>query len=197
MLLFSRVCIRITVSDGKLSAVFSYLFLFKRPIYPTSKRKKKRINRKKKKAEVSSAARAPQEKKQHKLRAFVELRALLEAILEKMPHTFTLRVRRLSLTVGSDDPAKTALLYGSASTAFSLFLEWLDRKLFTLHRERDSILGVNADFEAQQISLDADLRLTATPFRLLRLSLTTLLPHYIKRLKRKKKAKKSASKKSL
>ena len=187
VLLFSKIRVRIVATEQKdLKAYASILGIIKIPLYPrTSKTHKPKSKTNKSNTKSTAEVKKPSSKglKHGKL---TELRELIESIVKRLPETFSLRIRKLSVTVGGGDAAQTALLYGGASTALSLLLEWLDRSVATVRRTRGCRLGVYADFETERFSLDADLALTTTVFRLLRFAIKSLIPHYFRRRKKKK-----------
>ena len=182
ILLCMPVRLRIAAKDGNLTAKASYLWIVSKTLYPLPKRKKKKDKPTKSKAENKSAKIDEAEKKKKPLSRFRQLRALLASILTRMPATFSLEIRRLTVRIGTDDAAKTALLYGTVTSSLSFLLEWLDRHLIRIRRIKRDALAVYADFDADEIELCADLRLRTSLLRLLSLAVRALLPYFIKRI---------------
>ena len=186
LLLCAPVVLRVTSADGTLRAEINFFGLVRKRLYPLPKHSKKVKKRTKSRAEKESAVAPPKKNKDGSLRRLRELRSLIAAILIHMPRTFSLRIRRLSVRLASDDPAKTALLYGAVSSALAFSLAWLDRHLFSVHRARREAISVLADFEGERTELNADLCLRTSLGRLLSLGAKVLLPHFLKHKKSKK-----------
>ena len=191
-LLFSRIHIRVTYGEGGIKAVFSCFGIIHKRLYPLPERKKKIKITKKTRAEGKTKKYRAKKAKRSRLHALHELRSLIVALVERMPRTFTLRIKRFILLVGSDDAAKTALLYGAASASLSVSLQWLDRHLLTLRRSPDAPLVVSADFSRDTVTCEADLVLTTTLMRLVRIACTVLLPHLLKKRRRGRSCSESA-----
>ena len=187
LLLCFPLSLRITASNTKIHAEISYLRIFRKRLYPLPSKPKKSKKQTKSKAEAKGGSAPAKKEKASPFRRIRELRSLIAAILLRMPDTFSLRIKRLTVAVRSDDPAKTALLYGAVSSGLAYTTEWLDRHLLTIRRPRIGAVSVYADFEGEESSLECDLRLHASIFRLLAILIKVILPHFIKwRVKRKK-----------
>ncbi len=192
-LLFSRIHIRIVYDgEGAPRVALSFLGIIRKPLYPLPKRTKKSKKRTKSKAEGQKKQSSTTKAKTSRLRSLRELRSLIASVLIRMPRTFTLKIKRFVLLVGSDDAAKTALLYGALSSSLSYFLEWLDRHLLTIRRSKRAPFIVDADFSSEEIVCDLHIVLTTSLFHLLRLACTTLLPHFLKKMMRKKHRRRAA-----
>ena len=193
--LLTPVRLRVTASNSDISAVFSFLGIFKKRLYPLPSRKKRKKTKKNSKAEPKESESKPDNAKPSAIKRLRELRSLLASLLIRMPKTFSLHVRRLRISVASDDPAKTALLYGSVTSALAFVLEWIDRRLLTVRPIRGGAVSVRADFERESTQFEADLILRTSPLRLLSLGIKVLLPYLFRRLKKHKKS--SAQRKEL
>ena len=96
------------------------------------------------------------------------------------------RVDRLTVTVASDDAAKTALLYGAISPLLSFLLETLEQ-FSHLHIPQNAPIGVIPDFTGEQTRADIRLHFRLHVLHLLDIALHTLLHtlrHSPKRSKR-------------
>ena len=82
--------------------------------------------------------------------------ALLKALYRATNGRFRLRIRRMHLLVGSDDAAKTAILYGAAVQGLSYILQWLQEHFIPIRRD-EGAMSVNADFVRCKTSADIDL----------------------------------------
>lgn len=187
LLLCTPVQLRMAASNSDISASISFLGIIKKRLYPLSPRPKSKKRKTKNKAEVKKSSPKPKKDKGPAMQRLRELRSLIAAILIRMPRTFSLRIKRLTLDIATDDPAKTALLYGAVSSTLAFTLEWLDRHLLTIRRIRGGALSVYADFDGEETRLEADLRLYTSLLRLLSLGVKVLLPYFIKHLKKNKK----------
>lgn len=83
------------------------------------------------------------------------------------------KIKRLTVTVGSPDAAKTALLYGSVTPAVSFLLETLEQ-FSHLKIAPDARVGVQADFTAERCRVDLHLRFRLLVVHLIRITLKTL-----------------------
>lgn len=82
--------------------------------------------------------------------------ALLKALYQATSGKFRLRIYRMHLLVGSEDAAKTAILYGSAVQGLSYILQWLQDHFIPIRRD-EGAMTVNADFVRCKTSVDIDL----------------------------------------
>lgn len=200
-LLFTHIHIKVRYDgEGSPSAVFYFLGIFRKKLYPLPKRPKRKKKNKKIKAERKKPKTSVQKDKTSRLSGLRELRSLIAVMLIRMPRTFTLRIKRLIILIGSEDAARTALLYGAIASSLSFLTEWLDRHLLTLRRARRATIVVDADFSSEEIVCDLELVLTSSLFRLLGLALTALLPHFLKRMRikrRRQRARRQADSKNL
>lgn len=79
---------------------------------------------------------------------------------------FRLRIRRLTIVVGSPDAATTAILYGSLSGLLSGLLDFLDANYIPTKIDRDGVL-ISPDFTAEKTRASISLDLSTTLFRAL------------------------------
>ncbi len=189
LLLFSRIRLVIRYNGSRFSTKLCFL-LFRKKLFPLpeepkpkkSKKKKKEIKQKKNTSRQD--ADTPQKKKSS-LDMLRGIRALIEKILIRMPNTFSLKMRRLIISVAANDPAKTALLYGVVSQALAYFLEWADERLIRIKPAKPGAVNVYADFEKDKLSLDIDLVLYSNLLRILKLGIAVFLPLLFRKRKKK------------
>ena len=186
ILLFSPIKIHFLASERSAEAKICFLFIFKKRLYPLPKAKKPKKSARKSKAEAKKPTANQQRKKKGAFASLYELRSLLASILIRMPQTFSLKIKRFTVRVATDDAAKTALAYGAITSSFSFLLEWIDRHLFTCKRSRRDLIRIYADFESDRLEADIDLSLHTSLYRLGVIAVTLLLPHFIKRRKNRK-----------
>ncbi len=186
LLLCAPVRLRITATNSEIHAKISLMKLIQKRLYPHSPSKKKKKSVRKSKAEPKAESSAPKKKATGSLQQLRELRSLVAAILIRMPQTFSLKIRRLYVSVATGDPARTALLYGTVSSSLSFLLEWLDRHLFAIRPIRAGCITVKADFEGEETETSLDVTLSTTLLRLLSLGAKVLLPHFLRRKRKNK-----------
>ncbi len=150
--LFSIPVHIIVEADSSLDAkVHARVLFIKYALFPMKKRKKKP-----KKAKKSGKKSAPKPKKQAKtapkpkpkrdIIGLVKLiLKLVVAVLRKFPKHFRVRILRYEISVGTNDAAKTAMVYG-AVTGLSARLFELLRKGTRFRIGRKAPVGVYANF---------------------------------------------------
>ncbi|MBP3321062.1 MAG: hypothetical protein J6M12_01790 [Clostridia bacterium] len=142
--------------DGKLILRLKILFL-SFPVYPKKKKWKMKDHlpeyQKKKKRKTSQRATHPSNAKEEEKESPLERIAaffsftqnLLEKIvlplLERLGRYLTVDISRLEITVGSDDAAKTALLYAAALNGSYALLAFLDEHT-VLKKKRNASLQI-------------------------------------------------------
>ena len=82
--------------------------------------------------------------------------ALLKKLYQATNGKFRLRVRRLHILVGTDDAAKTAILYGATVQSVSYILQWLQTHFIPIRRSPGA-MTIDADFVSGKTSADIDL----------------------------------------
>jgi hypothetical protein len=193
LLLFPvRFHVRADLTSARVELVFLF---FRKKLVPQTKKRKKGVQKKKKSLPKSSKAATPKRKLSFgELRLqYREIRRLIAAILLRLPDLVTMKIRRFRVTVATDDPAKTALLYGGASAGVAFFLEWLGRHVVTVKKMRGCDLTVSADFLSERFELDVDVLFSARLLSLLIFAPRVLLPFYFRGRSRKRTQKKSSA----
>lgn len=107
----------------------------------TKKEKKKKVKKDKKKEKEK-----PEEKAPGKLEYLLVIIKSAGTALSRLRRRLLIKRLTLRLVAGSEDPSKTALMFGGAHAAYSTVGNFL-RKHF---RVRRSDLGASADFEASE-----------------------------------------------
>lgn len=119
----------------------------------------------KKKLKAEQKARKKQEKADKKAAGVpapnvVENLQMILALLKKLYTVtrgrFHLHVKRLHITVGTDDAAKTAMLYGMILQSATCILQWLQTNFIPIHR-KDGSMEINPDFITCKTTADVDI----------------------------------------
>lgn len=121
---------------------------------------------KKKKKQKQKKAAKPQKKEKKSIEDIISLVKLLieiaKKVLEKTWRYIRIKIERYDITVGTDDAAKTALIYGGVSQATSYLFTLLDETAH-LRVKRKAPVNVGVDFLATEtkasVQMDFCLRL--------------------------------------
>ena len=113
--------------------------------------------------------------------------ALLKQLYTVTKGKFHVRVHRMHISVGSDDAAKTAVLYGAIVQSASLILQWLQTYFIPIARKEGS-MRIEPDFLSDKIRADIDLTCSLKLRRAIAIGVRML----IKFLSEKKKAEEKA-----
>lgn len=105
-----------------------------------------------------------------------------------------IRIRSLRISVGAEDAAKTALLYGAVLQGASLVLELINSKFSRIKRKRGAI-AVVPDFLANECHADVDIICETTPLRALRIYFGLMEAVELERTKARRKAARRLAKK--
>ncbi len=153
-----------------------------RPSYRLPKRQKQ----KKRVKATPSVARTPQEKTL--VKSLGTIRRFLAYALKKFGKHLRLRATRIIIRVGSDDAAKTAMLFGAVNQGVAAILEILDQagKWRGLKRAQ---VSVQPDFCATATTADIEISLSLSVGQLASIALGTLWLAFKARLGNKKKQK--------
>lgn len=187
-LLFVRLRLRFTYCDrdglhmdGR--CLFIRFFAYPRPARVKLRRYRLRPFRKRLKKAAQKKNGAAQKATKPKKRSAIQSLRLVLYVLSKikgnLPRLFRVRIKRLCITVGSDDAAKTALLYGAAAQLVAGLTETLERFL-RLDFPPPERYGVQADFTAQSTSADIEISLSAPIYRLLWVGIKVMFYYLLK-----------------
>ncbi|MBO4353908.1 MAG: hypothetical protein J5860_03085 [Clostridia bacterium] len=179
LILFSPVKIRVFTANG-VNVTARYL-IFKRELYPAppKKEKKKKPKEQKKKEKPKKEQTADFSNVLSQLK---ELTEILKKLLVKLKKRLRITLRKLYITVGSDEAAKTAMIYGAVCVACDELLETMKRFL-KFRIKGDDAVGVNADFTSEKISAETDAEFSMSVIS----ALTIVLPALAEYTKQKDK----------
>ena len=108
-----------------------------------------------KKPEATAEKKA--EKKPKLVSDLWEMRSLLIRTVGAFIHRIRTKVARICVTIGSEDAAKSALLYGAVSQ-FAVYILEILRSQTKMAREGEVVIGV--DFTSEKTRADVDVRLS-------------------------------------
>ncbi len=143
-----------------------------------------RAERKRLKAERKAAKRAKKKALAAEKRAvnpnLKENLAMILALLKKLASAtrgkLRICVRRMHLTVGTEDAAKTAILYGVILQSASYILNYIE-EAFNHIRRKPGDMSIEADYTAGECRADIDIACSVKIFRLISIGLTMLLSY--------------------
>ena len=144
------------------------ILCFKLPLYPSKPKKKtKKTKAKKKQREKTSV---PEEKPKQSLG---DIRSgvgtvidIITALLEKFLSSLTVTATRIHISVGSDNAAKTALLYGGICQGVSYLIELLDN-VTRLKTHKSTYIHVGCDFSSEETVAEIHLVLSMRVYRII------------------------------
>ncbi|MBQ7337696.1 MAG: DUF2953 domain-containing protein [Clostridia bacterium] len=100
--------------------------------------------------------------------------SLIDALHERLFRSTHIHVHRLAIRIGTDDAAKTALLYGVICPAAELLLEALHHSA-NLHLHHPEQMSVQPDFVNNTFHIELDIRLQMRVVHALSLGLRALI----------------------
>ena len=113
--------------------------------------------------------------------------ALVKKAYDLTKGKISIRFRRMHLSVGTDDAAQTAILYGVVVQSASYLLEWIETH-FTHIRRKPGDMTVEPDFETGKTSADIDLLLKVRIFTALRVFFGMLDAYRVEKRRARRKA---------
>lgn len=176
---------------------------------------KKELKRRRKAAEVAAkkrekakkkAAKKALKKKQKKEQAkalpapnLKENLEMVAALLKKL-HRVTkgkpeIHIRKLKIAVGTDDAAKTALLYGTVVQGAAYLLHWIEQSFASIHRNPDDV-EIVPDYLSGKCHAEVDISCSLYLSQILGIGIKMLTAYRTERTLALKKAKKRAQKKA-
>ncbi len=171
LLLMLRCNFHIVYQDD-FKAAF-HILCFRFPVYPKKKKRVKYAPPKKKQKKKPATVPNPSPK-QSPTDTVAFLRHFLKTLLTKSFGYLRVRVSRICIQVGSDDPAKTAILFGAVNTAVIGLLETLD--LFgKFGGKRNAVLSVKPDYLAKETKWDIHIVLSLRVWQMLAILFKTFL----------------------
>lgn len=90
-----------------------------------------------------------------------QLYDMLLIVSDKFAKRLTVKIFRLDAIIGSDNAAKTAILYGGACNAAMLISAFLDQHM-TVKKRRGASVNIAPDFLAEKPLVSADAQMTVT-----------------------------------
>ena len=81
---------------------------------------------------------------------------ILKTFRERTRGRILIRVRKMQIRVGSEDAAKTAILYGVILQSVSCILEWIDKSYNTIHRN-DGDMEIVPDYLSDSCRATVDI----------------------------------------
>ena len=136
------------------------------------KKRQKKAAKAKAKATVQGASKGiSKKKKERNLQETLALvKTLLAVVLPGVWNCLKIKTAKIAITVGSDDAAKTALLFSAINNSVAAILAYLDNasKLKDLDKSQ---IYVRADFLADSIDADIDILVTLRVWQYIRFCL--------------------------
>lgn len=113
--------------------------------------------------------------------------ALLKRLYRKTRGKVKIHVRSMHICVGTNDAAKTALLYGVILQSTSYILNFIERK-FTHIAHRQGDISIVPDYLSEHTSADIDIAISIRLHRVLRIGFSMLIAFVSERRVAKDKA---------
>ncbi len=113
--------------------------------------------------------------------------ALVKHFYEKTNGHIGVRIKRLHISIGTDDAAKTAILYGAVSQSVATLLELVNSG-YTPVKYKDGAVAVIPDYLSGKSEAHIDLSVSVAPMRALMILLGLLDAHRTESSRAKKKA---------
>ncbi len=192
ILLVTALCltrIRVLICANTEISVKLSIYGIKIPLYPQNKKKanpkkfKKGYPKAKPNKKAKESAKDTQKKDEPKEK--IPIGEMIDTILFLLKKFFSkffkylrLDVSRIIVTVGAEDAAKCAVLYGGVSQSVAYLLEFLDRNLH-ICKKRSGEINVRCDFTAESISYDIFLSASLTVWQILDIGIS-LAYNYLK-----------------
>lgn len=205
LFLVAMLPVSLTVKYKDEVSLTASVLAVKIPIYPRQKKKvkisdysKKSLERRRRKAlkkrlkaekKLKASKRKALQKKASSSKEKKSLLDNLELIYELLSTYVSgvikhvkVKTTRIVLTIGSDDAAKTAMLYAAASNAVALIVTFLDN-CKRLKSFNGSQISVNADFVSEKCSADIEISFSMRIWQVLNTLFATALKYVTKKSK--------------
>ena len=154
--------------------------------------KKAAKKQKKKQLQQQSSQKAPTPNVKEKLEMVF---SLLKQLYQHTSGKFRLHIRRMHISVATDNAADTAILYGVAVASASCILQWLQDHFIPIHRKEGS-MQIQADYLSEKSHVDIDIVCSVRLYRAVGIGICMLMAYgkekrlsYKKALRRTKAAK--------
>lgn len=143
-------------------------------------KKKQRAEKKQKKAQNEkrkSVQELAQAHKQPKKRSLLEnislIKEILAVVLGRFSRHLRIKLTRIRLVIGTDDAAKTAMIYGAAAAGVACITEMLDN-VTNIEYTTDADVSVDADFLSERIDVDVKIEISLRVWHLLDIALRAI-----------------------
>lgn len=113
--------------------------------------------------------------------------ALLKKLYAVTKGKLRIRVHRMHILVGSEDAAKTAILYGAILPSASLLLQWLHTYFAPIAR-KDGTMRIEPDYLSDKITAEVDLTCILKLRRAIVIALRMLIGFLLEKKRAKEKA---------
>ena len=193
LLLFLRFRVHIQYEDKVFTAYVKILF-FRYSLYPGKESGEKK--KKSKTADASASSAAPKETE--KTRTFTDVMDIVDTVMtvlrdakDRFLSALTVTAARVRIVIGSENPAKTAIVYGVVCQGVAYLFEYLNN-ITNLKTVRNAEIHVGYDFSSGESQTDIHIILSARTVGILAVALRALTSYF--RTKSKKDAKNKLTK---
>lgn len=182
-LLFLRFQVHIVYEENTFSAYVKVLF-FRYSLYPAKEKQEK-----KKKAKSKDTS-ADTTKVSQKKRAFTDVMDLVDTVMtvlrdskDRFLSALTVTTAKVRIVIGSDNPAKTAIVYGVVCQGVAYLFEFLD-SITNLKTVKNAEIYVGYDFSASESQTDIHILLSARTIGILSVALCALTSFFRTKIKK-------------
>lgn len=155
-----NIPVRLHIAVGDEIRAEWRVLLWKKALYPAPVKKKK----KKKTQKKEKPRKEPTKKREITADEVMEIIStaadVLVELLGKLRRRMKIFLIKLNIKVGTEEAAKTAVVYGAVANACDELLEIMRR--FTKFRENSGAVIITADFASEKTDVDAELELSVS-----------------------------------
>ena len=155
-LLLLPVKLHITAHDG-FRAEWRVLFI-RRMLYPAPPKKKKKKKAKKETEKKKTPKKKREVTAEDAVKTIKSVAELIGTLVKRLRQRVRIKLIKLFVVVGTDEAAKTAILYGTIANACDELLEIMRRT--TKFKDKDGAVSVTADFTAGSTDVDFEAELS-------------------------------------
>lgn len=134
------------------------------------KKKQKKAQNEKRKSVQELAQAHKQPKKRSLLENISLIKEILAVVLGRFSRHLRIKLTRIRLVIGTDDAAKTAMIYGAAAAGVACITEMLDN-VTNIEYTTDADVSVEADFLSERIDVDVKIEISLRVWHLLDIAL--------------------------
>lgn len=161
-------------------------------------RRRQRLAKKARKKKLKAAKRSAQHKEQKQEKKELQpspnlkenlamITALLKRLYEVTRGKIDIHVRKMLIRVGTDDAAKTAILYGAILQSTAYLLQWIDTHFAHIRREAGD-MSVEPDYLSDKCHAEIDITCSLYLSQILSLAIKMLVTYRGEKAKAEKKA---------